>query len=60
MRSVKMPPGRGGLAQVLLLGGAAAYAASQSICNVEGGHRATVFNRLTGIKDEVGVAGLSL
>ena len=60
MRSVKMPPGGGGLARVLLLGGAAVYGASQSIFNVEGGHRAIVFNRLTGIKDEVGIAGVSL
>lgn len=36
-----------------LLGGAAIYAAFNSLYNVEGGHRAIVFNRLEGIKDKV-------
>lgn len=51
----RMPSGNavGGLARVLLLGGAAVYGVSNSLFNVEGGHRAIVFNRLTGIKDEV-------
>ncbi|TVU03781.1 hypothetical protein EJB05_03514 [Eragrostis curvula] len=52
----KMPnvPGAGGkLAKVAVLGGAAVYAAFNSFYNVEGGHRAIVFNRLEGIKDKV-------
>lgn len=38
---------------VLLAGGATVWAATNSLFNVEGGHRAIVFNRLLGIKDEV-------
>ena len=51
----RMPSGNavGGLARVLLLGGAAVYGVSNSLFNVEGGHRAIVFNRLSGIKDTV-------
>ena len=41
------------LARVALLGAAAVYGVSNSIFNVEGGHRAIVFNRVVGIKDEV-------
>ena len=41
------------LATVALLGGAAIYGAYNSLFNVEGGHRAIVFNRLTGVKEEV-------
>lgn len=54
---MKMPsgggPAAGRLARVLLLGGAAVYGLTNSIFNVEGGHRAIVFNRLSGIKEEV-------
>lgn len=55
VRNIKMPAGgaAGGLVRVLLLGGAAVYGASNSLFNVEGGHRAIVFNRLSGIKDTV-------
>ena len=57
----KMPPGAASaaaagaplLARVALLGAAAVYGVSNSIFNVEGGHRAIVFNRVVGIKDEV-------
>lgn len=35
------------------LGGAGVYGLSHSIFNVEGGHRAVIFNRLVGIKDTV-------
>lgn len=42
-----------GLARTLVLGGIGVYGASQSIYNVEGGHRAIVFNRFSGIKAEV-------
>lgn len=38
---------------MLLGGGALVYAATHSLFNVEGGHRAIVFNRLVGIKEKV-------
>jgi prohibitin 2 len=47
------PPGASALVKVAVLGGAAVYAATQSLYNVEGGHRAIVFNRIQGIKDKV-------
>ena len=61
----KMPPGAanaaaaGGplLARVALLGGAVVYGLANSIFNVEGGHRAIVFNRVVGVKDEVFAEG---
>ncbi|KAH7623421.1 putative Prohibitin-6, mitochondrial [Nannochloris sp. 'desiccata'] len=55
VRNFKVPqgPGAGRLAQVLVMGGAAVYGLTHSLFNVEGGHRAIVFNRLGGIKDEV-------
>jgi len=37
--------------RVAVLGGAGIYAVSNSIFNVEGGHRAVIFNRVVGIKD---------
>ncbi len=56
LRNVKLPAGNGAgrLVQAVLFGGAAIYGASQSLFNVEGGHRAIVFNRISGIKDKVG------
>jgi len=36
-----------------VLGGAAVWGLSNSLFNVEGGHRAIVFNRLMGIKEQV-------
>eukprot|EP00891_Asterochloris_glomerata_P004708 jgi/Astpho2/4708/Aster-00266 len=56
MRNVKIPqggPAASRLVRLALIGGAGLYAASNSLFNVEGGHRAIVFNRLVGIKDEV-------
>lgn len=55
IRSFKVPQGAGAgrLAQVLVIGGAAVYGLTHSLFNVEGGHRAIVFNRIGGIKDEV-------
>lgn len=41
------------LTNVVLLGGATIWAGTNSLFNVEGGHRAIVFNRLVGIKDTV-------
>lgn len=55
MENVKIPsgPAAGRLARVLILGGAAVYGLTNCLFNVEGGHRAIVFNRLSGIKEEV-------
>lgn len=56
MKNMKMPGGAGAgpaVARVLLLGGAAVYGIANSIFNVEGGHRAIVFNRISGIKETV-------
>ena len=56
MRNVKIPqggPAASRLVRLALIGGAGLYAASNSLFNVEGGHRAIVFNRLVGIKEEV-------
>ncbi|KAI0507870.1 hypothetical protein KFK09_013998 [Dendrobium nobile] len=41
------------LVKVALIGGAGVYAALNSLYNVDGGHRAIVFNRIQGIKDKV-------
>ena len=49
-------PGVGRLAQVLFVGGAAVYGFANGLFNVEGGHRAIVFNRLVGIKETVRAA----
>eukprot|EP00894_Picocystis_sp_ML_P002208 jgi/Pico_ML_1/52725/g3392.t1 len=55
VKGMKMPPAgpAAGIAKVLLAGGAAAYAFNNALFNVEGGHRAVVFNRLVGIKDTI-------
>ncbi|KAF7069226.1 hypothetical protein CFC21_074887 [Triticum aestivum] len=47
------PAGAGALVKLGLLGGAALYLGNKTLYNVEGGHRAIVFNRLEGIKDKV-------
>ncbi|KQK12206.1 prohibitin-1, mitochondrial [Brachypodium distachyon] len=54
------PAGASALVKVALLGGAALYAATNTLYNVEGGHRAIVFNRLEGIKDKVYPEGTHL
>lgn len=41
------------LVKVGVVGGLGLYAATNSLYNVEGGHRAIVFNRLIGVKDKV-------
>jgi len=56
-KNVNVPkvPG-GGIAALLkasIIGGIAVYGAANSLYNVEGGHRAIVFNRLVGVKDKV-------
>lgn len=55
MKGARIPTGgMGGLARVLLLGGGLVYGAMNSLFTVEGGHRGIVFNRVVGIKEEVG------
>lgn len=49
----KVPAGAPILIKVGVLGVAGLYAAANAFYNVEGGHRAIVFNRLHGIKDKV-------
>lgn len=46
--------------KVALVGGAGLYAVLNSFYNVEGGHRAIVFNRIEGIKDKVYPEGTHL
>ena len=41
------------LAKVAAVGAIGLYVATNSLYNVEGGHRAIVFNRLEGIRDKV-------
>lgn len=55
LKNVRIPQGNaaGRLAGLILGGGALVYGASNSLFNVEGGHRAIVFNRVVGIKEEV-------
>lgn len=57
MNNFKVPNVGGGAASALIKLGAIAgiglYAASNSLYNVDGGHRAIVFNRIVGIKDKV-------
>ncbi|KAH0460339.1 hypothetical protein IEQ34_011002 [Dendrobium chrysotoxum] len=48
------------LVKVALIGGAGVYAALNSLYNVDGGHRAIVFNRIQGIKDKVYPEGTHL
>lgn len=59
MKNFKVPqgPGVGRLAQVLVIGGAAVYGLTHSLFNVEGGHRAIVFNRIGGLKETVYAEG---
>lgn len=57
-RKMKVPnvPGAGAsgtLVKVVVIGTTVVYAALNSLYNVEGGHRAIVFNRIQGIKDKV-------
>ncbi|KAM0946526.1 putative prohibitin, Band 7 domain, Band 7/SPFH domain superfamily [Dioscorea sansibarensis] len=65
-RNVKVPNVPGGaraagtLVKLAVVGGAAVYGALNSLYNVEGGHRAIVFNRLQGIKDKVYPEGTHL
>lgn len=57
LNNIKPPRFPGGASSALLsasiIGGLGLYAASNSLYNVEGGHRAIVFNRILGVKDKV-------
>ncbi|ESQ50433.1 hypothetical protein EUTSA_v10002059mg [Eutrema salsugineum] len=60
-KNVKVPKGPGGGAiAAVLIGGLGLYGATHSFYNVDGGHRAIVFNRLVGIKDKVYPEGTHL
>lgn len=51
----RMPDGRAASALIKFgaVIGIGLYAAGNSLYNVEGGHRAIVFNRIVGVKDKV-------
>lgn len=46
-------PALSALLKVSIIGGLGVYGVANSLYNVEGGHRAIMFNRLTGIKEKV-------
>ncbi|QCD88884.1 membrane protease subunit HflC [Vigna unguiculata] len=56
-KNVNVPKVPGGgiaaLLKVSIIGGIAVYGAANSLYNVEGGHRAIVFNRILGVKEQV-------
>lgn len=54
------PKGLGTGLKLLALAGAAVYGVSQSMYTVEGGHRAIIFSRLGGVKDDTYPEGLHL
>ncbi|KAJ0250913.1 Prohibitin-1 [Hirschfeldia incana] len=65
LNNVKVPKVPGGgpasaLLKVGIIGGLGLYAATQSLYNVDGGHRAIMFNRLVGVKDKVYPEGTHL
>ena len=58
LNNVKVPkvPGGGAVSALLkigIIGGLGLYGATHSLYNVDGGHRAIMFNRLVGVKDKV-------
>uniref|UniRef100_A0A5B6Z5M4 Prohibitin n=1 Tax=Davidia involucrata TaxID=16924 RepID=A0A5B6Z5M4_DAVIN len=63
--NVKVPkvPGGGAVSALIKVGviaGLGVYGAANSLYNVEGGHRAIVFNRVVGVKDKVYPEGTHL
>jgi len=57
----RLPKGGGGLAtglKLLIAAGGLAYGASQSVYTVDGGHRAIIFSRIGGVKDDIYSEGL--
>lgn len=59
-RFAKGPKGLGTGLKLLALAGAAGYGINQSMYTVDGGHRAIIFSRLGGIKNETFAEGLHL
>ncbi|XP_050381381.1 prohibitin-1, mitochondrial [Argentina anserina] len=64
-KNVKVPkvPGGGASSALIklgIIGGLGVYGVANSLYNVEGGHRAIVFNRIVGIKDKVYPEGTHL
>ncbi|KAF5442572.1 hypothetical protein F2P56_035216, partial [Juglans regia] len=62
LKNVKVPkmPGGGAasaLIRVGVIGALGLYGAANSLYNVEGGHRAIMFNRIVGVKDQVYAEG---
>lgn len=55
LKNMKLPPTKAisGAINLIVGGSVLTYAAANSLFNVEGGHRAIVFNRFVGIKDTV-------
>eukprot|EP00897_Mesotaenium_endlicherianum_P007517 jgi/Mesen1/6794/ME000035S06173 len=55
LRNVKIPSGgpASSVGRAVIIGGALLYGAVNSLYNVEGGHRAIIFNRIVGVKDKV-------
>ncbi|GAU27103.1 hypothetical protein TSUD_104120 [Trifolium subterraneum] len=55
LKNMKVPGGgaTSALMKLGIIGGIGLYAVSNSLYNVEGGHRAIVFNRVIGVKDKV-------
>lgn len=55
MNVPKMPSGgaASALVKLGLVAGLGVYGLANSLYNVEGGHRAIVFNRIIGVKDKV-------
>lgn len=63
--NVKVPkvPGAGAVSALLkvgVIGGLGLYAVTHSLYNVDGGHRAVMFNRIVGVKDKVYPEGTHL
>ena len=57
-KNVKVPnlPGGGAIGTLIklgVIGGLGLYGAANSLYNVDGGHRAIMFNRIVGVKDKV-------
>jgi hypothetical protein len=53
MNKIKAAAAAGSMVKLALAGGTLWFGASKTLYNVEGGHRAIVFNRFEGIKDKV-------
>ncbi|KAE8686504.1 Prohibitin-6 [Hibiscus syriacus] len=62
LKAPKMPGGGAlpGLLKIGIIGGLGLYGITNSLYNVDGGHRAIVFNRILGIKDKVYSEGTHL